>query len=632
MKFCALTTDQHKALYKLLYKTVTTEKNFNLKNLSAALFNRVYKGTKNYDLALTYVSFVPSYVSSLQAKEKDFRAIVKQSGIDANELLDRIDEWDNNLEKVEEFLGTKPLEGTTEPVIPTSGPTIIDTPPPAGPTQEIIGEPDENFLNEVRRRIQLEEEALEEEKTIEEKFKEKDLLAENNRINDAYTIAKNLGKMFFITSNPQEKVNDGEIKAATEDLEAIRKKFLEELSTGKKDSDDYRLMLKLSNAGNIYSVLTDKDGKLIDFNGKFLSFYMDYDLYSKEYLKKRRNEVVKFGDVAPLTSLPLTPHASFSLVEDPIEKLKQIIAKKNILGKIEFTTQGMLFREGISNNLGDIPKNKPTKSAAYLIDQGHTVGKKGDIPIISGPVMGTYQRANRIHFALMRNLADKSAGYEMVEFRPTSLRNAKMSDGSNLVDSLKVDIAGKEFSIFEAAHLGILPSTKQHVDILQSLLRRDKFMVMDLGSHIIVMNYKNFKKISTKKDITAADIRATTSLDEMLDSEMNILQARYRDDIQVDIPGETNYVNFVNQNVFTSANPVRMAGNIQGYTRINKRIGVTLEQTFQDMIKEDNQSDITDIDVIEKVSEEDAMKLIQEGMQEDFSEDLTEGLTKTDCP
>lgn len=102
--FCALTVDQHKALYKLVYKTVLDEQAFNLKDFVNSIYDKVFGASNNHELALTYLSYIPSYVSNLQTEDKDFRTILKASNTDANDLLDKIDEWENNLPNVESYI------------------------------------------------------------------------------------------------------------------------------------------------------------------------------------------------------------------------------------------------------------------------------------------------------------------------------------------------------------------------------------------------------------------------------------------------------------------------------------------------------------------------------------------------
>ena len=138
MRFCALSTDQHRSLYKLIFKNILENKIFDLKTYSTELYNKVYSGTKNQELALTYASYVPMYVSNLASEDKDFRAILKTAKSDANELLDKIDEFDNNLQNVLNYLGVKQEAPSVsvEKVIPKGSnkvitPEIVDNTNPA---------------------------------------------------------------------------------------------------------------------------------------------------------------------------------------------------------------------------------------------------------------------------------------------------------------------------------------------------------------------------------------------------------------------------------------------------------------------------------------------------------------------
>lgn len=119
MQFCALTVDQHKSLYKLVYKNILEDKTFDLKSFSTNLYNKILEKTKNQSLALTYVSYIPSYVSNLQTEDKDFRTVLRGAKVDANDLIDKIDEWENNLPNVAKFLQVEPIESKVEETKPS---------------------------------------------------------------------------------------------------------------------------------------------------------------------------------------------------------------------------------------------------------------------------------------------------------------------------------------------------------------------------------------------------------------------------------------------------------------------------------------------------------------------------------
>ena len=123
MRFCALTVDQHRNLYKLIYKTIVDSKSFDLKGYTLDIYNKVFNKTKNQELALTYASYVPMYASNLSTEDKEVRSIMREAKVDANLLLDKIDDFDNNLQNVLEFVGVK----KEEPVVVTA-PKVETTP------------------------------------------------------------------------------------------------------------------------------------------------------------------------------------------------------------------------------------------------------------------------------------------------------------------------------------------------------------------------------------------------------------------------------------------------------------------------------------------------------------------------
>ena len=273
--FCALTTDQHRSLYNFIYKNVLAEKSFDLKDFSRVMYNKVLAKTNNKELALTYASYIPEYVRDISSRDQEFKLIAKSPK-----------EYFKDLKEVEKFLDIQP-----------AGPIVVDNVPPGGPpppSDDIFEEPDGKFISEVQYRIQLEEEALVDNVTIEQKFKDKNLFSDNNYLNDMSTKAKNKGLVFFVSSNPAEKISETELKSLSNSLEHIRKKFVDQLASEKLDPDEYRISLQVSSKGFLYGVLTDKNGKIIKFEDNFLSFYLDSDLYSEALIGKKRSEVLKF--------------------------------------------------------------------------------------------------------------------------------------------------------------------------------------------------------------------------------------------------------------------------------------------------------------------------------------------------
>ncbi len=531
--------------------------------------------------------------------------------------------------------------------------------PPVPPTPEdpIIDPTDvpESILEQIRNAFRLHEQALLNETSFEEEAKKEGLIIHNNKIDDAIDGAKTSGRISFVTSNPRELKKDNK-SLITEDSDVfmLRHNFLARIANGSLDKNDFKLSLQVSPAGFIYGVISDREGKVIHFDkdanvvktGLHLEFFLDYDLYDKVRLGKPRNEVTGFGPIAPLTSTPFILHKSFlkngQPREDVLDILKARISKQNVLANLDSVLQGLLVREGITNEYSSIPKGKPIRSATELIDSNQSADKKGEIPIDDEVVNGIFMKANRIHFRLWRDINDHTLGTETVEFRPRSLGEVINYNGKKLVDSINIDINGESISIFEAGLKGILPSEQEYINTLKSLLRPDKFLVLNMGNTTMIINLKNFRKFVTSNKISAEELRSLTTMDDILNSELNITKPWYDNNSSVQLIGDIldngNYMKFINDNSMTSTIPVRKSDTSTGTARINRRIIVTLDENFEDMIKKENQEeqfnlspDITSVEIpIGEIGETEKIEAINEG--KDIEPDiLDDELTKTDC-
>jgi len=454
-----------------------------------------------------------------------------------------------------------------------------------------------SLLDEVRQAYRLHQQAIENETTFKEEADKEGLIIHNNRIDNNADNGKNEGTINVVTSNPKD-IEKGTIR--TSDNNIARFNFLDKLASGKLRKEDYKLVLSISKKGEIYGVVADKDGNFVKFDevgspfaqGSNLLFYLDgFDLYSEQNIGKRRSDVVAppFA-LAPLTATPISLHPSFNGV-NVLSTLKNVIANGKVTASINFVTQGMLYREG-TNNSYTIPKGKTMHMANELFSRGHMSSEKGNISSENITIHGIYQRSMRINFDMYKDLNKPSAGTESVEFHPVSIAEAKNNKGEKLIDILKAENGE---NIFEAAIKGNLEATVDNMRSLETLLRPDMFKPINLGTVILLVDLKNFKKFLTSGKITIDELKSITKLEDIYKSPLNISKAYY--DSRNELPlqeeilreGNENYSNFINANVATSSIPIKTSPNIEGYARVNKRMAITLDNDMNELTKIQNQ-------------------------------------------
>lgn len=500
--------------------------------------------------------------------------------------------------------------------------------PPAVPPASPVKPPEEEpgmvppaLLDEVRHAYRLHQQALENETSFKEEAEKENLVIHNNRIDNNSDNGKNEGTINIVTSNPKD-IEKGAIRISDNNI--ARFNFLDQLSSRKLKREDYKLVLGIGKQGGIYGIVSDKDGNFVKFDesgkpfkeGSNLLFHLDgFDLYSEENIGKRRSEIVAPPfSIAPLTATPIILHPSFTGV-NVLEVLKERIKNGTVTASINFVTQGMLFRQGVNNGY-TIPKGTNIKTASELYTKGHLKNEKGNIPSESTVIDGIYHRAMRIHFDLLKDVNNPSSPTETVEFHPVSIAEAKTEKGEKILDILKAENGE---NIIEAAVKGNLPATAENMLTLQTILRPDKFYVLNLGTVIQVVDLKKFRKFLVSGHVTHAELMKITKLEDVYNSELNISKAYYdsRDSLPLQkgllSEGSENYSRFINGNVATSAETIKI-GNIEGYARVNKRMTLIVDENMEDLKKaqsrknQEKESPTSTVVEIEPLSDEDILK------------------------
>lgn len=515
--------------------------------------------------------------------------------------------------------------------------TILPPPPPAPPAPT----PDESFINEVREAFRLQSEAVDNNTTFKDEAEKEGMKLHNNRVDNHIDNGKNEGRISIITSNPRE-LKDGAVDSDNNNISRFH--FMDNLLSGKLGKDDFKLVLSVGKGNSIYGVVADKNGKILTFNekgfptatGMPILFYLDYDMFTKENISKRRSDVIQPGfAVAPLTATPIELHPSFQNI-DIIETLRNRIKQTTVTASMDFVTQGLLFRPGVTNGYATIPKNIPTHTASSLFSKGHMVSEKGNIELDSIVINGVYRQAMRIQFQLYKNINNKAEGYEVVEFRPVAIKDAKNEDGNNISNSL--------VEAFQKGIQGNLDTSVENLSTLRAILRPDLFLVLDLGAKILIVDRKKFEKSITLGNFTIDKLRSLTKLEDILNSPLNISRTLYDSNEQVTMLGNIvgygreNYSRFINMNVATSAETIRKSSDSQGYARINKRIAITVDENMDELIKTANQKEqenkspnVTQVDAGVDLSDTEKKDILKTEINPEDMTGLDDLFTKKNC-
>jgi predicted RNase H-like HicB family nuclease len=514
----------------------------------------------------------------------------KQGVTTESELGSKINaKYDAELDALVQSLKETPIAGS----VGEEKPLLLPPPPPLLPpsgTSIIAGAVPEPLLTEVKEALRLHEKALESDTTFKEEADNENYIISNNRINDFSNTGKNEGTFNLITSNPDD-LEGNRIKEKFFNL--VRFNFTNNLLKKKLEPSLFKLIIQEEKGGQLKGIVADKKGNIITFGedgipqegGVQLHFLLDWDVYNSENIVKKREEVVlPPKKIAPLTSTPVDLHPSFVDV-DPIALLRMAMKNSTVTASIDFITQGMLYREGVTNSLSKIPKNKPTKTAATYIADGHTTERKGVILQQSNRIGGRYLHNWRLHFSLLNDLNDKNSPSEIVEFHPLTIGEVTNNKGEKLTTILKTE---KGENIFEAAIKGDILATPENIRMLRLLLRPDKFHILNTGSHLLVINLKNFKKLLRQGDISYEKLIKATNIGDVYNSPLNINLEAYNASTEVkgmeSILDETveNYSMFIHNNVVSSTLPLKV-GEKEGYHTVNKRLAIKIDQNISDI-------------------------------------------------
>lgn len=522
-----------------------------------------------------------------------------------------------------------------------------ETPPLA--TDNIVSVPaptpseTSGLLEEVRQAYRLHEKSLENDTTFKQEAEKEGLLIQNNKIDDFVNTGKNTGDINIITANPKDIEGD---KLKTNDVNITRFNFLDNLLSGKLDKNNFKMVLRLSKKGNIVGIVGDTKGNIQFFDkegmpskeGVYIEHWLDYEMYETPNISKRREDVVTATmRFAPLTAIPITLHRDF-VDKNIIEMLKDKIRRSLTTASMVFVTQGLLYREGITNSYGKLPHNKASHSASDVYNRGHMRNRIGEIPLEDSYAKGVYRRARRIQFFLRKDVDNEESEVEVVEFHPRTIGEITNSKGDNIFNTLKTE-DGKNF--FQAAIEGNLLSNAKNFETLTSLLRPDQFKVLDLGSHLLVVNLKKFKQYLTSDDVSIEQLRKTTTLKDIEKSDLNFNRDKYQ------LEGETNmhddvtggnageYTDFINNNVFTSTLPITK-GQVRGFARVNKRIALTLDDNMEEMAKIENQREeenrapgVTELTIGNELEDQEFLNILLK--EDDEIEENPEKLTEGEC-
>lgn len=528
------------------------------------------------------------------------------------------------------------------------------------PEKEPLPKSTESLLNEealsyVEEAFQIGTQALDEGISFEEMVKQLNIYLNENVIDTTVDQGRASGLFVLPTALPKEITAKGTITTASKLYLQARFNFLQRISDSALESKKYKLVVFTDAKGLLKAKVVTAEGQVAKFNiegkedsaGVDVIFDLDTISYNSRSISKPR-AVAAGVKINPLNLAikNYSPHESFDGYANVDNELKAYVAsaKEPVYASISLITQGQLPRPGVSNDLtSGTEEGSKRKSLLELTTLGHT-NQRGTVVLIESKEQNTYLRPGSIVVPLKRSIADPKSTYEFVEFKSRKFKDLKDYEG-NKNSSVKQRL--KE--MFEKGIKGQLP-VAGYLSFVNSIIDRRKFMVLNLGTTILIIEkqkfVKYFKDLANAKsaftaDVISEEITSLTSIEDIMESEMNIDKIYENED---DSYFETaaisldesitdileNYVNFVQSNITTSATPVKVSKEKEGYNRVNKRLVITIDKSFAEMKNEKLKEDIINPEQKNVEAPQPGGEFMKNDIKEEELENLISGL-KEEC-
>lgn len=534
--------------------------------------------------------------------------------------------------------------------------------PPVEPT-EPKATLTKDSMEALEEAFRIQEQAIIEITSYEDLLRQLGFYQNENKIDQLVDLGKETGRVIVPTMKPNELKGDGSLTVSEKLYLQARFNFLQKLSDS-TNKEKYQLVLYVEQKNGkqfLKGKVADKDKNVLLFDSegnevkdKGVEIIFDLDLisYNTDSLPKERIEAAGLKqDPLKKAMKNFQLHDSFKDSDGkPAESADNMILEyvKNAAvmptASIQLVTQGQLVRPGITNNpnsLTDLSGKRKTltemQGAGEVFQNENGVISSVDS---NSNEFNTFIKKGSLNVRLKRNVNNEADGFEIVEFIPNKIADLKAADGKSLSSLLQ--------PILEKALKGELST--EYEQFLKVLINRREFLILNLGQTLLVVNRSKFLKTlgsvenATTSDLLAEKILSLTSIDELMASEFNIDSPLYErtDDYKAaasSFPDDVydiiaNYQAVVKNNVTSSAQRVKVSEKKEGVARVNKRLVVSLNQTFEDMkndkLKKEQEKSSENNTTVEVTVTDDDKKLFMNVFNSDDEVNL-EDLTETEC-
>lgn len=465
-------------------------------------------------------------------------------------------------------------------------------------------------LEALKEAFNIQEQAIILGKTYEDLLRAMGIYQNENKIDEAVDAGKMSGDVVVPSMRPNEIVKGNELNIQETGSRQARFGFLQKIADGTHKMDQFSLVLSTETSAKGNPVIK---GRIADTSGNILSFDTDGNISGKGVNIIFDLDTISYNDA----SLPKERIEASGLKGDPLKKakknfklsdvftdkegapLKGVVqsmedfiknSRNPVTASIQAITQGQLLRPGITNNpnsLTDLSGKRETLTD-LIAKKNHVFKNDGGTIVTEDTIEnGTFLKSGRLNVRMRRNFNKESDGFEIVEFIPNTIADA-MGQHPVLKD------------VIDQALTGQLPSS--YTVFLNKLLDRNKFLILDMGTKVLVTDRQKFRKLlgsaeaAQSADLLSEKILKLTSIEDVLKSEINLDKELYQNttnfkEVSLDYPDNVrdiikNYPTFVQNNVTSSATPAVIGPGKEGYVRVNKRVIVKLDKAFPDMLNE----------------------------------------------